>query len=72
VSGSGWESVIEVPAGAVPTGILSSPLLAGATKAVAGGRLLSTSLVNVLLTSDGRLFAGAVPLDRLQAAAAGQ
>lgn len=72
VSGSGWETVIEVPAGAVPTNILSSPLLAGATKAVSGGRLLSTSLVNVLLTSDGRLFAGAVPLDRLQAAAAGQ
>jgi hypothetical protein len=72
VSGSGWETVIQVPAGAVPTNILSSPLLAGATKAVSGGRLLSTSLVNVLLTSDGRLFAGAVPLDRLQAAAAGQ
>ncbi|MDQ1584062.1 MAG: hypothetical protein QOF36_2116 [Microbacteriaceae bacterium] len=72
VSGSGWETVVQVPAGAVPPDILSSPLLMGAAKPVAGGRLLSTSLVNALLTSDGRLFVGAVPADRLQAAASGQ
>ncbi|MDQ1608766.1 MAG: hypothetical protein QOE16_1498 [Microbacteriaceae bacterium] len=72
VSGSGWETVVGVPASIVPSGILSSPLLMGAATSVADGRLLHTSLVNVLLTNDGRLFAGAVPVDRLQAAAAGQ
>jgi hypothetical protein len=37
---------------------------------VQGGRAISTSLVNVLLTDDGRTFVGSVPLERLQAAAA--
>ena len=41
----------------------------GRPLAVPGGRLLSTSLVNVLLTDDGRIFVGMVPADRLQAAA---
>jgi hypothetical protein len=72
ISGSGWDSVVELPASELPPTLLNSPLLAGATRVVPGGRLLSTSLVNVLLMNDGRVFAGAVPLDRLQAAAAGQ
>jgi len=50
----------------------SSKIFAQVTSAVDGGRLLSTALVNVLLTDDGRLFAGSVPLERLQTAAAGQ
>ncbi|QYF88679.1 hypothetical protein [Arthrobacter sp. PAMC25284] len=37
---------------------------------VPGGRLLSTSLVNMLVLDDGRIFIGSVPLERLQAAAA--
>jgi hypothetical protein len=37
---------------------------------VQGGRLLSTALVNVLVLDDGRVVAGSVPLERLQAAAA--
>jgi hypothetical protein len=36
---------------------------------VAGGRLLSTSLLNILLTDDGRAFVGSVPVERLQAVA---
>jgi hypothetical protein len=63
--------VIELPAGGIPANALESPLLAQATTSVDGGRLLSTSLVNVLLTNDGRIFAGSVPADTLQAAAAG-
>lgn len=45
-------------------------LLEQAAVAVPGGRLLSTALVNVLILDDGRVFAGSVPLERLQSAAA--
>ena len=72
VVGSGWDAVIELPADAVPSEMTSSKIFAQVTSAVDGGRLLSTALVNVLLTDDGRLFAGSVPLERLQTAAAGQ
>ncbi|MEV7649387.1 hypothetical protein [Arthrobacter sp. NPDC089319] len=70
--GTGWETVTEVPAAALPDGWADSPLLAQATQAVDGGRLISTSLVNVYLTDDGRVFAGSVPLGQLQAAAEGR
>jgi outer membrane lipoprotein-sorting protein len=69
VIGTGWDTVVEVPATAVPTELLTSPLLTGATQSVAGGRLISTALVTVFLTDDGRVLAGSVPPDRLQAAA---
>jgi outer membrane lipoprotein-sorting protein len=72
VTGTGWDSVIEVPSSAVPTSLSGSSLLNQLTTAVAGGRLLHTSLVNVLLTTDGRVFAGAVSSEQLQAAAAGK
>jgi outer membrane lipoprotein-sorting protein len=73
LSGSGWETVVEVPAqsgaGSSPTALLArNPLLAQAAVVVPGGRLVSTALFNVLLTDDGRIFAGMVPPERLQAA----
>lgn len=71
VSGTGWDAVIELPAATLPPDLTASPLLAQTMRTVPGGRLLSTALVNVLLTSDGRVFAGSVPLERLQAAAGG-
>jgi outer membrane lipoprotein-sorting protein len=82
VSGTGWDSVVELPAGAWTKPSAQEPgsqsgeagnaasLLAQAAVPVAGGRLLSSALVNVLILDDGRVFAGSVPLDRLQAAAA--
>lgn len=78
VSGSGWESVVELPAGALGKPQARQPgepgdpasLLAQAAVPVPGGRLLSSALVNVLILDDGRVFAGSVPLERLQAAAA--
>lgn len=70
--GSGWETVTEVPAAALPDGWADSPLLAQATEAVDGGRLISTALLNVYLTDDGRVFTGSVPLEQLQAAAEGR
>jgi len=83
VSGTGWESVVELPAGSLDKALKSrgapdqqdrtgsaESLLAQATVPVPGGRLLSTTLLNVLILDDGRIFAGSVPLERLQAAAA--
>ena len=69
VTGSGWSSVIELPADAVPSELSRDPLIDQLTSAVDGGRALTTALVTMLLTADGRVFAGAVPLERLQAAA---
>jgi hypothetical protein len=69
VTGTDWTSVVQLPAGSVPASVTSSPMFAQATTSVAGGRVLTTSLVNVLLTDDGRVFVGAVPVATLQAAA---
>ncbi|MFF1254710.1 hypothetical protein ACFVYC_19730 [Pseudarthrobacter sp. NPDC058329] len=73
LTGAGWETVVEVPAEAgaataANTLLARNPLLAQAAVVVPGGRLLSTTLFNVLLTDDGRIFAGMVPPERLQAA----
>ena len=78
MTGTGWETVVGFPAraGSPAAGspsidtLLNDPLLRQATVAVPGGRAISTSLLNVLLTDDGRMFVGSVPLERLQAAAA--
>jgi outer membrane lipoprotein-sorting protein len=75
VTGTGWETVIGFPAPAagqesmlIET-LLEDPLLSQAAVVVPGGRLLSTALVNVLITDEGRIFVGMVPPERLQAAA---
>ena len=70
VTGSGWDSVVEFPAGTAGPASDATALLEQATVPVQGGRLVSTALVNVLVLDDGRVVAGSVPLERLQAAAA--
>ena len=72
VAGTGWETVVGTATSAAGTAesLLSDPLLSQAAVAVPGGRLLSTALLNVLITDDGRMYAGMVPPERLQAAAA--
>ena len=73
VIGTGWDAVVAVPAGAdasALTELTASPLYNQLTDAVDGGRALSTTLLSVLITDDGRVFAGSVPVERLQAAAA--
>jgi len=72
LTGKGWDAVVGFPAGMVPADVRSAPALAQLTQAVPGGRVLTTSLVTVLMLDDGRVFAGMVPLERLQAAAAPQ
>jgi outer membrane lipoprotein-sorting protein len=69
VTGSGWSSVVAVPAADVPSGLASNATVDRLTTAVAGGRVLHTALVNVLLTDDGRVLAGAVPVSTLESAA---
>ncbi|MPV37137.1 LolA family protein [Georgenia subflava] len=66
VDGEGWESVVVLP---TADELTSDPMLAQLTRAVDGGRLLSTALVNVLVTDDGRVLIGSVTLERLQAVA---
>ena len=69
VTGSGWDSVVEFPAGTAGPASDATALLEQATVPVQGGRLLSTALVNVLVLDDGQVVAGSVPVERLQAAA---
>jgi len=74
VTGTGWASIVELPTGAAGSKLPGSSssdsrLLDELTTSVAGGRALQTSLLSVLLTSDGRMLIGAVPIATLEAAA---
>ncbi len=74
VVGSGWDAVVETAASASSSTSMSKltrqKLFSELTTAVAGGRVLHTSLANVLITTDGRVLAGSVSVDRLIAVAA--
>lgn len=70
VTGTGWSSIIELNVGTDQSALTSSPLFAQLMTPVDGGNVFSTSLVNVLLTTNGRVFAGSVSAKALQAAAA--
>jgi hypothetical protein len=72
VIGTGWDAVLAVPAGdgSALAELTASPLYSQLTDAVDGGRAVSTTLLSVLITDDGRVFAGSVPVERLQAVAA--
>lgn len=67
VTGEGWTAIAEYDS--APSDALTNPTVQRLTTAVDGGRVLHTSLVNVLLTDDGHVLAGAVPVAALQAAA---
>ena len=69
VTGSDWSSIVTVPAADVPASISSNPTVSRLTTAADGGRVLHTALINVLLTADGRVLAGAVPVSSLESAA---
>jgi outer membrane lipoprotein-sorting protein len=83
VIGSGWTAVVEIPdatglltgsGSAQGAGSSTTSALLKATTTVTGsfgtGQLLQTSLVSVLLLSDGRAFVGAVTPDLLEQVAA--
>jgi len=67
VFGTGWQTVLSCAPGAVD--VSDSPLVNQLTTAVDGGRALSTDLLSVLITPQGQVFLGAVPVERLQAVA---
>ncbi|HXD29119.1 MAG TPA: hypothetical protein VN621_10240, partial [Arthrobacter sp.] len=69
LTGTGWDAVATLPADEVPAALSDSALLDRLATDVDGGKLLHTSLVNILLADDGRVLVGSVPVDRLQAAA---
>ena len=73
VIGSGWTSVLVLPAGSDTSGTGASggrgsqvDLMNKLTTRVPGGRVLSSSLVSVLFTDNGRVLLGAVPTSELQ------
>ena len=70
VTGTGWTQVVEL-SGVDPSALQGEQagLVDSLTTRVPEGRLLSSSLVTVLVTDDGRVLAGAVPADVLQQAA---
>lgn len=70
VIGSGWTAVVELHGG-IPTGAAGG-LLNKASRPVGtdGARLVTTSLLNVLILKDGRVFLGAVSPAMLQSVAA--
>lgn len=72
VTGSAWTTVVSYHASTSQLRDLGSGTLQVLTP-VSGrwghGRLLDSSLVSVLITSDGRIYAGAVPPEALYAAA---
>jgi outer membrane lipoprotein-sorting protein len=68
----GWAAVVEVPTDMVPaqiTQLKENALFAELTKPVAGGRIFSTTLLNVFIADDGRIFAGSVTQQSLLEAA---
>jgi len=71
--GSGWTTITEYRASPAQLAKTAGPLL-GRLKPVQGawgrGRLLTSALVSVLVTADGRVFAGAVDPSALYTAAA--
>jgi outer membrane lipoprotein-sorting protein len=70
----GWAAIIDMPASKASTkqldSLRSNAYFSQLTSAVSGGRIFSTALFNILITDDGRVFAGAVTKQKLLEAAA--
>lgn len=71
--GERWESVVAISKlpEDLPVEMLEMELFQDLLIQVTGGQVFSTPLVNVLMTDDGRVFAGAVTIEHLLALAAG-
>jgi len=68
----GWSAVAEIPADKIPAQfaeLQQNKLFTELTKPVAGGRFFSTTLMNIFIADDGRIFAGSVTQQRLLEAA---
>jgi outer membrane lipoprotein-sorting protein len=71
VTGHGWDAVVTIAAQGELGSLAQSGEFAELTTAVAGGRVLHTTLFNILFTTDGRIVAGSVSVARLQEVATG-
>lgn len=63
VLGKDWTSVVVARGVKIPAA--NRAMLNQLSKPVAGGRVITSALLSVLLTNDGRALVGAVPADRL-------
>ncbi|HVB27953.1 MAG TPA: hypothetical protein VNE21_08590 [Mycobacteriales bacterium] len=68
--GSGWTTVFEITGGTSASSLQANPLFGKLATPVPGGELVSTALVSVLFTPDGRVFVGAVSPAALEQVAA--
>ncbi|MDT7800051.1 MAG: hypothetical protein QOI78_3484, partial [Actinomycetota bacterium] len=76
--GDGWTSILALPPGSLDAAGLGDTnakddhgsMLDRVTTAVPEGRLLTTRLLSLVITPDGRVFIGAVPADAVRRAAA--
>lgn len=72
VTGTGWDAVLTVTSKdskKMLASLTSSPLYSQLSTPVTGGRAISTTLLTVLITDDGKVLVGSVPLSRLQTVA---
>lgn len=67
ILGSDWLSVVHLAAlpADVPMDLMENELFGDMFTEVAGGRVLSTALVNVLITDSGEVYMGAVTIEHL-------
>jgi outer membrane lipoprotein-sorting protein len=72
VTGSGWDSVVSVASTGSLAELSKSAEFGELTTSTSSGRLLHTSIVNILFTTDGRILAGSVSVARLEAVASAQ
>jgi len=72
VTGHGWDAVVSLAAAGSLSKLSQSAEFGELTTAVASGRLLHTSLFNILFTTDGRVVAGSVSVARLEEVASTQ
>lgn len=72
IIGEGWESVMYLSAipAQVPMELLENELFADLMTTVAGGKVFSTPVMNILITDSGKVYAGAVTIAFLQEVAA--
>ena len=80
--GDDWDAVVYVPAGMeleamgtevgteLPAELLENEIFSDLFEEVAGGRVFSTPILNVLLTDSGEIYAGAVSIEYLLEVAA--
>jgi hypothetical protein len=72
VTGHGWDAVVSLASTGSLAKLSQSAEFGELTTPATDGRVLHTSIVNILFTTDGRILAGSVSVARLEAVASGQ